>query len=122
MQWNLSTDTTMQTIMSYNTKEIRVNTSVFFNSIIITPQSVANFNKTNVELLETADFDQLVELQPEVVLLGTGEKMIFPPPSLYQSLTKAQIGIEVMPSGSCCRTYNLLANDGRRVVAIILVG
>jgi uncharacterized protein len=63
----------------------------------------------------------LAELRPEVVILGTGVKLRFPPPSLTRALVEANIGLEVMDTGAACRTYNILMGDGRRVVAALLM-
>ena len=74
----------------------------------------------NFEVLEEKHFAQLAALDAEIVLLGTGSKLRFPHPSLTRPLTGARIGLEVMDTGAACRTYNLLASEGRKVLAAIL--
>lgn len=78
-------------------------------------------------LVTAADFDlaavdAVLALEPEVVLLGTGEKQVFPPREAMAALLARRVGIEVMTNAAACRTYNLLASEGRRVVAAILLG
>lgn len=73
-----------------------------------------------------AEFDAaaaatVAALEPEVVLLGTGEKQVFPPREALVALLERRIGIEVMTNAAVCRTYNLLAGEGRRVVAAIML-
>ena len=63
----------------------------------------------------------LVGHKPEVVLLGTGARLRFPPAAVLAPLTRAGIGVEVMDTAAACRTYNILAGDGRRVVAALLM-
>jgi uncharacterized protein len=58
---------------------------------------------------------------PEIVLLGTGPRLRFPSPAVYASLLKARIGVEVMDTAAACRTYNILAAEGRRVAAALML-
>lgn len=73
------------------------------------------------DALTAADFERLLEIQPEVVLLGTGERQRFPAPVLLRPLIEARIGCEVMDTGAACRTFNILAAEGRRVAAGLLL-
>ena len=63
----------------------------------------------------------IVELGPEIVLLGTGAAFSFPEPALLAPLYKAGIGVEVMDTPAACRTYNILLGEGRHVVAALIV-
>lgn len=65
--------------------------------------------------------EAVAALDPEVVLLGTGTRQVFPPREAMAALLARRIGIEVMDNGAACRTYNLLAGEGRRVVAAIML-
>ena len=70
--------------------------------------------------LETLSADLLTRLSdppPEVLLIGTGQRQRFPTPAVLLALQGAGIGTEVMDSAAAARTYNLLAGEGRRVVA-----
>ena len=64
----------------------------------------------------------IVELKPEIVLLGTGATFTFPEPALLAPLYQAGIGVEVMDTPAACRTYNILLGEGRNVVAALIVG
>lgn len=66
---------------------------------------------------DLAAVEALLALAPEVVLLGTGERQVFPPRESQAALLQRRIGLEVMDNAAMCRTYNLLAGEGRRVVA-----
>ena len=63
----------------------------------------------------------IVELRPEIVLLGTGNSFHFPDPALLAPLYKAGIGVEVMDTPAACRTYNILLSEGRNVLAAVIV-
>jgi uncharacterized protein len=56
-----------------------------------------------------------------VVLLGTGARLRFAPPALLRSLMAHRIGIETMDTAAACRTYNILAGEGRSVVALLML-
>lgn len=72
------------------------------------------------ELLQESHFNHLAGLGAEIILLGTGPKLRFPHPRLTLPLIEARIGLEVMDTGAACRTYNILAGEGRKVAAGIL--
>ena len=55
------------------------------------------------------------------MLLGTGARQRFPHPRLYRMLIDAGIGVEVMDSAAAARTYNIIAAEGRRVAAALLL-
>ncbi len=63
----------------------------------------------------------IAALNPEVVLLGTGERQVFPPREAIVALLKRRIGVEVMDNAAASRTYNLLASEGRRAVAAFML-
>jgi uncharacterized protein len=67
-------------------------------------------------------FDAILAYEPEVVIFGSGARLKFVAPALYRGLIERRIGLETMDSGAACRTYTVLANEGRRVVAAILLG
>jgi uncharacterized protein len=83
----------------------------------VTPWGAAGF-----EGLAVADFDQLADLQPELVIFGSGTRIRFVPPGLLRNLMARRIGIETMDTAAACRTYNVLAGESRRVVAALLLG
>lgn len=74
-----------------------------------------------IDQLQGAHFAAIVALKPEVVLLGTGARLRFPPSTLLAPLMEAGIGCEVMDSAAACRTYNVLNGEGRQVVAAVLL-
>lgn len=63
----------------------------------------------------------MLELAPEVVIVGTGARQRFPAPQLLRPLIEAGIGFEVMDLAAACRTYNILASEGRAVAAALLL-
>ena len=82
---------------------------------------VTDWPATSVESLTADHLAAIVELKPEIVLLGTGTKFTFPDQSLLAPLYKAGIGVEAMDTPAACRTYNILLGEGRNVVAALIV-
>ena len=73
------------------------------------------------EDLTAAHFDQLAETRPELVIFGSGSKLRFAPPALMRVLMQKRIGMETMDTLAACRTYNILAGEGRQVIAALLI-
>lgn len=67
--------------------------------------------------LEQGHVDQFLGLKPELVIVGTGERQTFPAAAFMAGFLRRGVGIEVMDNAAAARTYNLLASEGRRVVA-----
>ena len=69
---------------------------------------------------DAATIQRLREQDPEVVIIGTGTRHVFPPPGIVAPLMQDGIGVEIMSTAAACRTYNVLGAEGRRVVALLL--
>jgi uncharacterized protein len=91
-------------------------------SFLLAPDRlVENWPATDARDLGDAAVAALLALKPEVVLLGTGERQVFPPAAVMASFLRLGIGIEVMTNAAVARTYSLLAGEGRRVVAAFIL-
>jgi uncharacterized protein len=73
------------------------------------------------EDLSGEHFDRLAELAPELVIFGSGQRLRFVAPYLLRGLMARRIGVETMDTIAACRTYNILAGEGRHVVAAFLL-
>ena len=65
--------------------------------------------------------EAVLELEPEVVLLGTGRKQAFPAPRLLRAFFERGIGFEAMTTEAACRTFNVLVSEGRTAVAALII-
>lgn len=120
---NLHQDSTVIAIRSYVDRIIMVQNTEYTSSLIVTPEQIMSWPLKELCELNSTQLLPVFELnfQPELVILGTGEKLHFPDARQTQSLINAQIGLEVMDTAAACRTFNVLAGDGRKVVACLLV-
>jgi uncharacterized protein len=73
------------------------------------------------EELTAAHFEQLAQLKTELVIFGSGERLRFPSAALTRALIEHQIGMETMDTQAACRTYNILAGEGRHVAVAFLI-
>ena len=90
-------------------------------SLIITPELLIQDWLKEALSLSKHDMQRVIEIQPEVILLGTGETMKFPNNEIMQLCYQEKIGIEVMNTAAACRTYNVLAAERRKVAAALMV-
>ena len=90
-------------------------------SIIITAQEVQVWSVQSIEQLDAQYLQFLINLQPDIIILGTGDKQQFLAPELMSLLWQRNIGCEVMNSNAACRTYNVLMSEDRAVVAGIII-
>jgi len=73
------------------------------------------------EDLDEGHFETLAQLGVEVVIFGSGARIRFPRPAWLKSLIEKRIGLETMDTAAACRTYNILAQEGRDVAAALLL-
>ena len=101
---------------------VRVGTVEYRESLVLTADAVTTgWAPAGFERLTEADFVRLAESRPDVVLFGSGPTLRFPAPALTRALVEARIGLEVMDTPAACRTFNILAAEGRRVTAALLL-
>jgi uncharacterized protein len=93
-------------------------------SFVLTPERVIEaWPVASALALDESHVPDMLELKPELVLLGTGSRQQFPPAAFLAGFLRKGVGIEVMDNAAAARTYDLLAAEGRRViVAFILPG
>ena len=105
-------------------RRARVNDRVLENSFALSPDRLVEDwpAPATAAALEPAHLEPLLALEPELVVLGTGERQVFPTPAVLGACLTRGIGIEVMDNAAAARTYNVLAGEGRRVVAALLLG
>ena len=107
---------------AYGEGYVQINQQRYERSLIVMPeQLIADWSPRTLEQLTEAHFADIATMQPEIVLLGTGNILRFPHPRLSQALAKAYIGFEVMDTYAAARTYNILMGEGRRVAAALLL-
>jgi len=101
---------------------VRINAVTYTTSVLVPWQGdVVAWACADFASLTPAHFEQMLALDPELVIFGSGNRLRFPAPILLRPLIERGIGLETMDSAAACRTYNVLAGEGRRVVAALLI-
>jgi uncharacterized protein len=109
-------------VRAYGPGQLRIGERTHTSSVIVTATAlIAPWRPTSALELSPTDFEPLLGLAPEVVLLGTGARQQFPHAELLRILYQRRIGIEVMDTSAACRTYNVLVTEGRNVAAALIV-
>lgn len=112
----------VQAITSYGPGWVGVNGERVEGSVIIAsggerlPWPVQRFEDLGPEA-----FHALAALDIEVALFGSGQRIRFPRPAWLAPLLERRIGLETMDTAAACRTYNILAQEGRRVAVALLL-
>ncbi len=90
-------------------------------SHIIAPDALVEWGIQTFAEITTEHIALMTTLNPEVIILGTGEKHIIPDKTILKALVETGIGFEIMTTSAACRTYNILvAEDRRAVVALVI--
>ncbi|MEC5386685.1 Mth938-like domain-containing protein [Uliginosibacterium sp. H3] len=109
-------------VTSYDADHVAINRERHEASLLVMPgHDVAPWAAGGFDALSEADFAQIRDLSPALVIVGTGGRQRFPKPVLLRPLIDAGIGFEIMDTGSACRTYNILAAEGRQVAAALML-
>jgi len=109
-------------ITAYDDNSVSINGKPFSQSLIVsTTQLNDDWNLTSIESLQTNHIEQILTLKPELIIIGTGARLIFPSVEAYAAIIQQGIGVDFMDTGAACRTYNILMSEGRDVVAGLIL-
>lgn len=106
---------------AYGEGYVAINHEKHEKNLILLPESVIHeWSTATFATLSETDMEKLLRLGTEIVLLGTGNRLRFPPGPLLRPFASAGVGLEIMDLQAACRTYNILAAEGRKVAAALL--
>ncbi|MGB8338608.1 MAG: Mth938-like domain-containing protein [Burkholderiales bacterium] len=122
MKLHLATTTAHNTFTGYGVGFVLVNGRKLTKSAIITAETIIEpWAASGFDALTAEDFQSLLKLSAEVILLGSGATFRFLHPTATRVFSAAHIGVEIMDTPAACRTYNVLLAEGRKVVAAIVI-
>lgn len=122
MKLHLDNPSSRNLITGHGAGYVAINHRRYEASLILLPDRIVEpWGAGGFEALAEADFAAIRALEPELLLLGTGNRQRFPSPQLLRPLIEARIGCEVMDLPAACRTFNILMAEGRRVAAALLI-
>jgi uncharacterized protein len=109
-------------ITAYDSNSITINGKMFSQSLVVAnTQLDENWDIASIELLTPGHIDLVLSFKPELILIGTGNKLTFPAVETYAGIIERGIGVDFMDTGAACRTYNILMSEGRDVVAGLIL-
>ena len=121
MELTLDSATQRYQIRAYTPGSLFLNTEELRTSVILTPQQLQVWAPEDWAGLEAGHLSALLDYKFQVLILGTGSTQHFPPAHWLVPFYEAQLGIEIMSTAAACRSFNLLAAEGRQVVAALLI-
>lgn len=105
-------------IISYSESQLIIHDEIYTDSLIVSAQKIISpWPVHSLQALTQDLLSPLIQLNPEVILIGHPHLGQQPPPIILEWLSKQRIGLECMPIGPACRTFNLLLSEGRSCVA-----
>jgi len=105
-------------IRSVSAQGIQVVDEFYHSSIIVSAKRVIpDWPVTSFENISEQHLEKIIDLQPEIVLIGSGARQAFLPPPLMMFFYNRGVGFEVMTTAAACRTFNVLVSESRNVVA-----
>ncbi|MBK1642497.1 hypothetical protein CKO12_11530 [Chromatium okenii] len=119
MRFSEADDTSGNLITAYDAEGVVVGRQRYLAGLIVTPTQIVAPWAAPAAALTITHLEQVLALAPQVILLGTGTQQIFLAPQLQFAVLQRGIGLEVMNSAAACRTYNILAAEGRRVAVAL---
>jgi uncharacterized protein len=111
----------VQTISGYGPGWVAVGPEKITHNVVISSHGDRIPWAGSFEELGPEHFASLAELQVEVVIFGSGSRIRFPRPAWVAALAGRRIGVETMDTPAACRTYNILAQEGRNVAVALLL-
>jgi uncharacterized protein len=122
MRFTLDQHPTANIVTHVGPEGIRVGGLLLVRSVILSAtEMVLDWPVHELEALDFAALGPALEMNPEILILGTGDRIRFPASALYAELAARGIGLEVMDTAAACRTYNVLVSEDRPVVAALIL-
>lgn len=110
------------TVRQVEPGRIRIGNEVLHNNLLLTVEhEIHDWGIEDIGKLDEQSLETILGDAPEMIVVGTGWKPIFPPRELVFSMARRGIGFETMDTPAACRTFNILINEGRRAAAALIV-
>lgn len=122
MKFHLEQTAGKNAVTGYGEGYVTVNGARHQSSLVVgADRLITDWPARSIDALAADHLAAIVQMAPEIVLIGTGARFVFPEAARLAPLYNAGIGVEVMDTPAACRTYNILMGEGRNVVAALIV-
>lgn len=122
MKFHLIQSDSKNLVTGYDLNWVEINQVRYHSSLIVTPHELySEWRIKTIKDIEENSFDAIKSLYFEIILLGTGNIQQHIDPGSLEYFSKKNIAIESMNNQSACRTYNILANEDRKVLLALML-
>lgn len=105
---------------NYSDISVTIKEQEYSKNILVTNSSIELFKSTDVKSIQIEDLTSALSTKPDLIIFGTGAKIVYPDAKLIQALQNMATGVEVMTIQALCRTFNFLISENRKIAAILL--
>ncbi len=111
-----------QVIERYGEGRFRISGQDHQGSVIVFPDKSLRWDVADAAEIALDSLDHILRrrLEVEVLLIGTGARMVPTAPALRSEMRRAGISVEPMDTGAACRTFNVLLAEGRPIAAALI--
>lgn len=88
---------------------------------LITPNTLKELSFRTIDEISESEILLIKELQPEVIIIGTGKNQLWPQSPLRRLVLEHKLPIEFMSNMSAVSTFNLISTENRNVVCLLLL-
>ena len=111
----------VQTLTAHGLGWVAINNERVESSVVVGSRGERfEWDCSRFDQIGAEHFARLASLGAELVIFGSGRRIRFPQPAWLQPLMAQRTGVETMDTPAACRTYNILASEGRHVLAALL--
>jgi len=122
MQFSRESRSDILLIRSYSPGTLRVNDAEYTGSVILSATAIMpDWRVRSMDALSLESLGPALAMDPQILILGTGDAQSFPEPRVSAQIMGMGIGLEVMNTAAACRTFNILASEDRKVVAALML-
>lgn len=122
MQLTLERPAGLNVISAVGPGEVRIGGRLLHSSVIVGARDIiSDWPVRAITDLDGAGMAPVYDLEPEIIILGTGRAMVFPHREIHALTLARHMGLEVMDTAAACRTFNILISEGRNVVAALVI-
>lgn len=119
MDMNVHYDSNNQ-VTSFDGSALKIGNITYSQNIILTNDNVRYININSIHDIDEKFILDIIDIRPDIVIFGTGNKIQYPKQNLLNMLQQNNIGFEIMAIAPLCRTYNFLLSEERKVVAVVI--
>jgi len=121
MKFTLEDQATVHAVTAREPGQVRIAGRSFTRSLVVNATSILEEWPVVDVAAVPAALDAALALGPDILILGTGERQVFPEATVFAAVAARGVGFEVMDNGAACRTYNLLLAEGRNVALALIL-